>query len=53
LKKKKPKAEKNIEVKVKVKTFKYRLFPTKKQGRLLDDMLEECRQLYNHRITPY
>jgi putative transposase len=29
------------------KTFKYRLYPTKEQRRLLDHQLEECRWLYN------
>src|SRR5215471_11807758 len=30
-----------------LKTFKYRLYPTKRQQRLLDQQLEECRWLYN------
>src|SRR5262245_53749330 len=30
------------------KTFKYRLYPTKQQQRLLEQQLEECRWLYNH-----
>src|SRR5579863_9426466 len=30
------------------KTFKYRLYPTKKQERMLSQQLEECRWLYNH-----
>jgi putative transposase len=30
------------------KTFKYRIYPTKKQARLLEQQLEECRWLYNH-----
>jgi len=30
------------------KTFKYRLYPTKQQQRLLAQQLEECRWLYNH-----
>ncbi|HEY7092926.1 MAG TPA: RNA-guided endonuclease TnpB family protein [Ktedonobacterales bacterium] len=29
------------------KTFKYRLYPTKQQQRLLEEQLEECRWLYN------
>ncbi len=29
------------------KTFKYRLYPTKEQRRLLEQQLEECRWLYN------
>src|SRR5215469_13578896 len=29
------------------KMFKYRLYPTKEQRRLLDQQLEECRWLYN------
>jgi putative transposase len=29
------------------KTFKYRLYPNKRQERLLDQQLEECRWLYN------
>jgi putative transposase len=29
------------------KTFKYRLYPNKRQQRLLDQQLEECRWLYN------
>ncbi|MBT9175462.1 MAG: hypothetical protein DDT22_01141 [candidate division WS2 bacterium] len=31
-----------------VKSLKYRLFPTKKQQRLLQENLNECRWLYNH-----
>lgn len=30
------------------KTLKYRLFPTKKQARILQQQLDECRWLYNH-----
>ncbi|MBE0478884.1 IS200/IS605 family element transposase accessory protein TnpB [Candidatus Aerophobetes bacterium] len=30
------------------KTLKYRLFPTKKQQRLFQEQLDECRWLYNH-----
>ncbi|RLI41755.1 transposase, partial [Candidatus Bathyarchaeota archaeon] len=30
------------------KALKYRLFPTKKQRRLLQETLNECRWLYNH-----
>jgi putative transposase len=30
------------------KTFEYRLYPTKKQGHHLEDVLNECRWLYNH-----
>ncbi|GAH70471.1 unnamed protein product, partial [marine sediment metagenome] len=30
------------------KTLKYRLFPTKKQQRILQEQLNECRWLYNH-----
>ena len=30
------------------KTFKYRLYPTRKQETLLNQQLEECRWLYNH-----
>jgi putative transposase len=30
------------------KQFKYRIYPTKKQTRLLSETLEECRWLYNH-----
>jgi len=30
------------------KTFRYRLFPSKKHLRALNDTLEECRWLYNH-----
>ncbi|HEY7021992.1 MAG TPA: transposase [Ktedonobacterales bacterium] len=33
------------------KTFKYRLYPTKQQQRLLDAQLEECRWLYNHLLA--
>jgi putative transposase len=33
------------------KTFKYRLYPTKHQQRLLDRQLEECRWLYNHLLA--
>ncbi len=31
--------------------FKYRLYPTKQQQRLLDAQLEECRWLYNHLLA--
>ena len=31
-----------------LKTYKYRLFPTKKQQTILNKTLEECRWLYNH-----
>lgn len=31
-----------------LKMFKYRLYPTKKQEQKLNDILEECRWLYNH-----
>ena len=31
-----------------IKSLKYRLFPTKKQQRLLQEQLNECRWLYNH-----
>jgi putative transposase len=34
-----------------LKTFKYRLYPTKQQQRLLDQQLEECRWLYNHLLA--
>lgn len=30
------------------KTFRYRLYPTRKQANLLRQQLEECRWLYNH-----
>src|SRR5437588_7275294 len=30
------------------KMFQYRLYPTKQQVRKLNDILEECRWLYNH-----
>src|SRR5215471_8459027 len=30
------------------KTFRYRMYPTSKQQRLLHETLEECRWLYNH-----
>jgi putative transposase len=30
------------------KTFRYRLYPTKRQVRVLEGQLEECRWLYNH-----
>jgi putative transposase len=30
------------------KTFQYRIYPTKKQKRLLNQTLSECRWLYNH-----
>jgi putative transposase len=33
------------------KTFKYRLYPTKQQQLLLDQLLEECRWLYNHLLA--
>ena len=31
-----------------LKMFQYRIFPTKKQEKKLNDTLEECRWLYNH-----
>src|SRR5207248_4528738 len=31
-----------------LKTFKYRIFPTKKQLKKLETTLDECRWLYNH-----
>jgi putative transposase len=31
-----------------VKTFQYRIYPTRKQQRLLEQTLVECRWLYNH-----
>ncbi len=34
-----------------LKTFKYRLYPTKQQQRLLDQQLEECCWLYNHLLA--
>jgi len=34
-----------------LKTFKYRLHPTKQQQRLLNQQLEECRWLYNHLLA--
>ena len=33
------------------KTFKYRLYPTKQQQRLLAQQLEERRWLYNHLLA--
>ncbi len=30
------------------KTFKYRIWPTKRQQTLLNQQLEDCRWLYNH-----
>jgi putative transposase len=32
------------------RTFQYRIYPTKKQARVLDSQLEECRWLYNQLI---
>jgi len=34
-----------------LKTFKYRLYPNKQQQRLLEQLLEECRWLYNHLLA--
>src|SRR6478752_9529482 len=34
-----------------LKTYRYRLYPTKQQQRLLDAQLEECRWLYNHLLA--
>jgi putative transposase len=34
-----------------LKTFQYRLYPTKQQQRLLNEQLEECRWLYNHLLA--
>ncbi|MBU2562867.1 MAG: helix-turn-helix domain-containing protein, partial [Actinobacteria bacterium] len=31
-----------------IKSLKYRLYPAKKQKRLLQAQLNECRWLYNH-----
>ena len=31
-----------------LKSYQYRIYPTKKQQRTLDTHLEECRILYNH-----
>jgi putative transposase len=31
-----------------IKNFQYRLYPTRKQLKSLEDTLEECRWLYNH-----
>jgi len=31
-----------------LKTFKYRIYPTKKQVRIMNQWLEECRWLFNH-----
>jgi len=40
-----------------IKTFKYRIYPTKKQIRIMNHWLDECRWLYNHfleeRINTY
>src|SRR5713101_4921468 len=33
------------------KNFQYRLYPTKKQVRILNQTLEECRWLYNHLLA--
>jgi len=33
-----------------IKAYKYRIFPTKGQQRLLNQMLEECRWLYNRTL---
>ena len=39
------------------KTFRYRIYPTKKQEKTLDATIEECRELYNagleERISAY
>jgi putative transposase len=34
-----------------LRTFRYRLYPTKQQKRLLEQQLEECRWLYNHLLA--
>jgi putative transposase len=34
-----------------LKTFQYRLYPTKQQQRLFEQQLEECRWLYNHLLA--
>ena len=34
-----------------LRAFKYRLYPTKQQQRLLEQQLEECRWLYNHLLA--
>jgi putative transposase len=33
------------------KTFKYRMYPNKRQQRLLEEQPEECRWLYNHLLA--
>ncbi len=33
------------------KTFEYRLYPSKRQQRLLSVQVEECRWLYNHLLA--
>lgn len=38
----------NINMTKFLKTYKYRLFPTKRQKQLLQEQLDECRWLYNH-----
>jgi len=34
-----------------VKTFQYRIYPTRKQQRALEQTLDECRWLYNHFLS--
>jgi putative transposase len=34
-----------------LRAFKYRLYPTKQQQRLLEQQLEECRWLYTHLLA--
>ena len=34
-----------------LKTYKYRLYPTRKQTEKLDEMLETCRILYNSSLV--
>jgi len=33
------------------KTYKYRIYQAKKQEKLLNTQLEECRMLYNHFLS--
>src|SRR4051794_747108 len=34
-----------------LKTFEYRIYPTNRQGRVLDAQLKDCRWLYNHFVA--
>ncbi len=42
---------KTIKVTSKIKTYKYRMYPTKKQAKAIDETIEKCRLLYNELLA--